>query len=242
MHKSYLALILSILLPSMAYSQAAVQVGSSALLMGNYTVVLLPGGNASTSYFLLLTNGNYSATTVNVRNAAQLSKYGITTTLSPSSGIPSFLGYLNFSVSPSTKVGVYQVDLNATGGNPTSYDQVVNVVVFNETILTMINRSINNASYTPPNITSKLVNYTVSTTVPYYPNQTANATANGTAATTTYQTIFTTIASNQTNQSQNVTIKSGSASSTGLVYAIAAVLIIIIFASYLVASIMRKRR
>ncbi|MDE1851422.1 MAG: hypothetical protein KGH69_01895 [Candidatus Micrarchaeota archaeon] len=240
MYKRYLALVLSILLSSVAYSQASPS-GSSSLLLNNYTAVILTGGNSSIGYFLLLTNGSYSTTTINIRNSVQLSKYGVTAALSPSSGIPSFLGYLNFTVSLGARPGLYQVDLNATGGDPTSYDQVVNVLVVNETVLAAINESINNPSYNGSNVLSRMVNYTVSTTVPFYPNQSVNGTGNGTS-TTTYQTIFTTIASNQTNQSQNVTIKSGSASSTGLIYAIAAVLVIIIFASYIIASIMRKRR
>lgn len=229
---------------SIAYSQSApVQIkGNSTLLMDNYTVLMLPGSSNSIGYVLLLTNGSYSTTTINIRNSAKLSSYGIMTMLTNPSNTPTFFGRLNISVSQSARIGLYQIDLNASGGDPTVYDEVVNVIVVNQTILTIINNSNSqsgaNLTYTPQNITGNFVNYTVSTTIPPYSNQSSNSTANIT--TTSYLTIPA-ATGNATNQSQNTTIKSGTQGGN-LVYILIAATLVIIAVAYMVITVMRKRK
>ncbi|MDE1822847.1 MAG: hypothetical protein KGI00_00305 [Candidatus Micrarchaeota archaeon] len=244
MQKPLLAFILSICIASIAYSQGAAMQGkgNSTLLMDNYTAILLPGTTNSIGYVLLLTNGNYSTTTINIRNSAQLGRYGIMTTLTNPSNVPTFFGYLNVSVSPSARLGLYQIDLNASGGDPTVYDEVVNVIVLNQTMLAETNSSSNspssNATYTPKNFSGNFVNYTVSTTVPPYQNQSASASTNATQ--TTYLTIPNT-AGNATNRSQNTTVKSGTQGGN-IAYALIIAAIVIIAAAYIVISLLRRKK
>lgn len=155
------ALLIPLLLLGIAYSQSTNQsyYGTSQILLNQSTLVFTPGNTTmNLTYTVLQATGNYSLSTINVTNAAQLGRYGISTNISDPQDFPTFSGTLTVEVSQNTGSGNYQGILQVFGGNPSLADAVFNVTVYNATTL---------AELQSTGKTGPFKYYNVTTTIPY---------------------------------------------------------------------------
>ncbi len=107
----------------------AIGYGTSTISLSNNNITLIQGGNATLSFNVNLSTGNTWGTTVVVQNSAQLSKDGISISISNAQGDPPYSGTLLITALPSAQKGKYQAVFGAIGDDPSTNSAVLNITI-----------------------------------------------------------------------------------------------------------------
>ncbi|MGC9112530.1 MAG: hypothetical protein ACP5H1_03805 [Acidilobus sp.] len=173
-----LAALLMALLPSVAVAQYGY--GTSEVVVSANNVTLYPGGSTTVSFTVKLVSGNTWGTNVKVVTSSSY----ISATASPSSGDPTFSGKLTITVASNAPPGVYEVNVSATGDDPSSSPATIYVYVKSNTTTT--------TSTTTTSVTS---------TTTTAPSSVATTTVTTTKTITTTSTYTTTVPSSSPSSS-----------------------------------------
>ncbi len=193
--------------------------GYSTILVN--TSIVMPNYQTKYVNFVVYPLSNTSSyTTLELLNQSSFTKYNMSVKLLNNSGYPPFVGQIVISPTVYTPSNNYLIQLQAVGGNPSNFTQIVNVTILNSSsyneyigIQNSMNSIINGNSTAPSTVST--IPVTQPTTSVY--NNTSSF------QTTTYvnTTIATTIASTP-SQGGNL-----------LIYAIILIIIVIAVAAYL---------
>jgi hypothetical protein len=176
-----LAALLMALLPSVAVAQYGY--GTSEVVVSANNVTLYPGGSTTVSFTVKLVSGNTWGTNVKVVTSSSY----ISATASPSSGDPTFSGKLTITVASNAPPGVYEVNVSATGDDPSSSPATIYVYVKSNTTTTTTTTSTTTTSTTPTTTTA--------------PSSAATTTVTTTKTITTTSTYTTTVPSSSPSSS-----------------------------------------
>ena len=228
----YDAVLLVCILAATAYGSSSNSTqnvtGYSTILVN--TSFVMPNYQSRYVNFVVYPLSNISSyTTLELLNRSSFTKYNMSVTLLNNSGYPPFVGQILIAPTIYTPNNAYQIQLQAVGGNPSNFTEIVNVTILNSTLyedyigLQNSENSILNGSNTSVSTVS-----TVSS-IPVTQQTTAIYNATSSLQTTAYAnaTVVTTVASTP-SQGGNL-----------LLYAILLVIIVIAVAAYL---FFRKRR
>lgn len=139
--------------------------GTSEVVVNNNNVTLYPGGSTTISFTVKLVSGNTWGTNVKIVTSSSY----ISATASPSSGDPTFSGKLTISVAANAAPGVYEINISATGDDPSSSSTTIYVYVKSNTSTTMTSTTTTTTS-TPSSVattTMVTTTKTVTTTSTY---------------------------------------------------------------------------
>lgn len=178
-----LAALLIALLPSVAMAQYGY--GASEVVVSANNVTLYPGGSTTISFTVKLVSGNTWGTNVKIVTSSSY----VSVTASPSSGDPTFSGKLTITVASNAPSGVYEVNVSATGDDPSSSPATIYVYVKS-----------NSTTATTTTTTSTTTTSATSTTTTT-PSSAATTTVTTTKTVTTTSTYTTTVPSPSSSSS-----------------------------------------
>jgi len=196
--------------------------GYSTILVN--TSVVMPNYQSKYINFVVYPLSNTSSyTTLELLNQSSFTKYNMSVKLLNNSGYPPFVGEILVSPTEYTPTNNYLIQLQAVGGNPSNFTEIVNVTILNSTLYEEyigLQNSVN--SIINGNGTSVSTVSTVST-IPVTQQTTAIYNTTSSLQTTAYSntTIVTTVASTS-SQGGNL-----------FLYAVVLVIIVIAVAAYL---------
>lgn len=126
--KAFLLFILVYTISAMP-AIAATGYGTSSIVLSKSTINLTQGGSTSVNYTVNLASGSTWGTNLNVANSAQLLPNGISVKLSNSYGDPPYSGILTVYANSTSKKGLYNIVLSATGDDPSTNNTILQVYV-----------------------------------------------------------------------------------------------------------------
>jgi hypothetical protein len=161
-----LLLVAVLLAPAVALAQYGYgSSGTSQVIVNETNVTLPPGGSITLSFEVKLVSGTTWGTQVQVSTSSSY----VSASASPSSGDPTFSGTLTIKVSPSAPPGTYEVNVSATGDDPSEAPAVIYVVVESTTTTTSTSTptttTTSTTTATPVSTTTSQLPSTVTTTV-----------------------------------------------------------------------------
>jgi hypothetical protein len=104
-------------------------IGTSSIALAQTSGSVAAGNTMSVSYTVSLASGTKWGTTLVVANNSTLKGEGITVTPSTSAMDPTYTGTLSIAVASSATPGSYQINLKATGDDPSSSNAVFTLTV-----------------------------------------------------------------------------------------------------------------
>ena len=196
----YQAALFACILAAMPYgtstNSTAQVTGSSTILMN--TSVVMPNYQHMYLDFVVYPLSNTSGyTTLELLNQSSFTKYNMSVKLLNSSGYPPFAGRILISPTTYTPSNDYQIQLQAVGGDPSGFTEIVNVTILNSSLYSeyigiqnsmnsIINRNgttVNTVSTIPvTQPTTAIYNNTSSLQTTAYVNTTIATTVAGTAS------------------------------------------------------------
>lgn len=219
----YYAMILVCIFTATAYgsgSNSTLPVTGYSTILVN-TSIVMPNYQSKYVNFVVYPLSNTSSyTTLELLNQSSFTKYNMSVKLLNNSGYPPFVGEILISPTTYTPSNDYQIQLQAVGGNPSNFTQIVNVTILNSSLYREyigIQNSINS-----------IINR----------NSTAVSTVSTIPVTQPTTSIYNNTSSLQTTAYVNTTIATTIASTPSqggnlLIYAIVLIIIIIAGAAYL---------
>ena len=104
--------------------------GYSTILVN--TSVVMPNYQSKYINFVVYPLSNTSSyTTLELLNQSSFTKYNMSVKLLNNSGYPPFVGQIVISPTTYTPSNYYLIQLQAVGGNPSNFTQIVNVTILN---------------------------------------------------------------------------------------------------------------
>lgn len=133
----YQAVLLVCILTAISYGASA----NSTLRATGYSTILVNTSVVMPNYqhryidFVVYPLSNTSSyTTLELLNQSSFTKYNMSVKLLNSSGYPPFAGRILVSPTTYTPSSEYQIQLQAVGGNPSNFTEIVNVTILNSSL------------------------------------------------------------------------------------------------------------
>jgi hypothetical protein len=104
-------------------------IGTAKITFSASNISVVPGGSGTVNYNVSLVSGSPWGTSTNVVNAANLSKEGISVSLSKTYADPNYAGVMTVKVSSTAAAGSYAIMLNTTGDDPSLANSLFTVYV-----------------------------------------------------------------------------------------------------------------